>query len=148
MIRIALFIIFCIASGASSAICKVVPVEEQFRSSDNVFIATITSATVSKGIDFTSLKSGSRYKIDYSFVVAESFKGKPSVVRSIHSYAVFDDPKDNVEEEMAESMRLVPGDSVILFTGNEADVAIGYCTAFSLESSSRVKKLRRLSRVP
>jgi len=148
MNRFLLFIILCIAPGASSAICRIVPLEEQFRNSENVFVATITSAMVSKDTDFASLKSGTRYKIEYSFIVAESFKGNPSAVQSLHSYAVFDDPRDNIEIKMAESRKFIPGDSVILFAGNETSAAISFCTTLNAESRSQVKKLRRLSRVP
>ena len=104
------------------ASCIVTPLEEDIAAAKSVFVATITSASMSKRP--SELKEGESYTVRYTFEVAKTFKGDPALVVALATGARFDDPRDAVSWELAEQTRLVPGDSVLVVAAGPGDVPV------------------------
>jgi hypothetical protein len=107
--------------GPVDAACIITPLADDLTTSEVVFVATITRATMSKSP--AAMRDRERYLVRYDFEVVKVFKGEPSLVTGLTTWARFNDPRDEVSWRQAEQSRYVPGDS-ILVVANPGDAPV------------------------
>jgi len=106
----------------ANAICVDVPLEKDIASARSVFIATITTAAMSKPL--STLRDKEPYSVSYGFVVTRRIKGDPSIVSALTTGARFDDPTDKRFWQQAEQSRYVPGDSILVVADRPGDATV------------------------
>ena len=113
-----------LAPSLASAICVESVPARDIKTYPVVLVATITSATLRGPI--SDLKSRRPYRVDYTFEVIETYKGKKSDVTSLFSIELYHDPKER-HWVMAESVDFVPGDTVLIVAEQPGEVQLAFC---------------------
>jgi hypothetical protein len=106
--------------GLAHASCVLVDLNEAVKSADEVFIATITNARISKRP--TVMKDKERYQIYFSFEVIKRLKGQPKRVRSLVIHDQYHRPNIKTLWERAERALLSPGQNVLVVSNGEKEV--------------------------
>ena len=120
------FLFFSLSSGQACAVCDEVSVRDEVKSSDNVFVATLTGAQLASPAG--ELRDRQTFRIIYAFVVREGLKGDPTKTKTIYTTNHYDDPTDDRTTHWAEQTRLVPGESVLVITHGSDDAEVSLCS--------------------
>ena len=125
--------------SAASAVCVDVPFDEQVRTADAVFVATLVAAEV---VEPDKLVERSRLITEFGFVVRQVLKGDPHRTRRIYTVALYDDPGDGRIFYHAEGTRLSLGQSVLVLANGSEDVEINLCSGSRLATTENLKQAK------
>ena len=138
--RLLLTISIALLSAPAAAVCLVEDFDEQLRTADTVFVASITDARIEQP---TLLRDQKPYRINYSFVVRERLKGDPTKTNRLYVVRLYDDPTDSVDWDSPEEVRLSPGDNVLVVANGSTEVQLDFCTPTqSISNSALLSRAR------
>jgi hypothetical protein len=140
-------IVIALNFSLAHASCVLVDLNEAVKAADEVFIATITNARISRRP--TDMKDKERYQIHFSFEVIKRLKGQPKRVRSLVIHDQYHRPNIKTQWERAERTLLSPGQNVLVVSNGEKEVefsSIGCTSSRYWDDDSRkiIAELLRL----
>ena len=141
--KLILIAVVVLGSNSAEAICAGEPLSQQLRMAKYAFVATVTTARIVTPPAL--LRNGEDYRVGYTFDVLSRIKGDPTKVTALYSLNVFSDPKATTHFDVAEDVRLLPGDTVLVVADRPGEIQIGFCTASRVwdPQSRELEALRR-----
>jgi len=119
-----LSLLILLSGSASASTCIYTGESDKYADAKTVFIATITGVTDTS--NSIALNNGAWHRLNYDFVVRESFNGDPLVVKVLFTNQIFTAYDTDVVTSMP-LPKFQPGDNILVFTSAMDEVNLAGC---------------------